>query len=249
MTDEARRYSEAEVDSILRRVIARDDRAEGMSRAEIADVLAQLGIGEGELDDAIAEHDDDQRVEAETAAWRVKQQAALRKTAISMGAFGALFIVLNVLTSPGSWWFVWPLGAWAFALARQALNLYQGPSEAQLASVRAREARRAERASRKAERAERKARKRARQEAIGQAREELEEAVTAGVTGLLKGIQKGLRGAAGDDAVAASAAPRRGVRIAPTAEREAAPVEALDVEDDLEVLRRRVAEKGASRPK
>ena len=56
MGDSGRRFSEAEVDAILRRAVARQEHGQSLSRDELADVLRQLNLDESVLDEAIEEH-------------------------------------------------------------------------------------------------------------------------------------------------------------------------------------------------
>ncbi|MDB4930169.1 MAG: hypothetical protein JWM10_2653 [Myxococcaceae bacterium] len=248
MSEPGRRFTEAEVDAILRRAVARQEPGQSLSRDELADVLKQLNLDESVLDEAIAEQDAERAVRDETAAWKEKRGRALRAHAATFASVMTLLVAINLLTTPHLLWFVWPLLGWGFGLFSDWRRYQRGPGPRELASRRRAEAERAERAGRRAEKATRKARKREADEAIARASEELKDAVKVGVAGIMENVGKALRDAAEPG--------EPGRRAAPRAEREARsgvrvdvrpPVSDEDVADDLAALRERVARKGDRR--
>ena len=248
MADPGRRFSEAEVEAILRRAVARQEGGPSLSRDELADVLRQLNLDEATLDEAIAEQDAERAVSDETAAWRERRRRAVAGHAATFASVMTLLVAINLLVTPHVLWFVWPLLGWGFGLFSDWRRYRRGPDPRELASRRRQEAERAERAARRAERETRTARKREADEAVARASEELRDAVKVGVAGLLEGVGKALRDAAAPDEGAAAPRarrePRSGVRVD-----VAAPgrVDDLDVEEDLAALRERVARKGERR--
>lgn len=245
MTDQGRRFSEAEVDAILRRAVARQEPGQSLSRDELADVLRQLNLDESVLDEAIEEQDAERAVADETAAWKERRRRAVAGHAATFASVMTLLVAINLLVTPHLLWFVWPLIGWGFGLLSDWRRYQRGPDPRELASRQRQEAERAERAGRKAEKATRKARKREADEAMSRASEELKDAVKVGVAGLLENVGKALREAAGPDERAAQRPrrePRSGVRVD-----AAPPVRDEDVEEDLAALRERVARKGDRR--
>ena len=254
MSDAERRFSEAEVDAILRRAVARQESGQSLSKAELADVLKQLNLDESVLDEAIAEQDSEREVAVETAAWKERRRRAVVGHAVTFASVMTLLLAVNLLVTPHLLWVVWPLIGWGFGLFSDWRRYQLGPDPRQLASRRRQEAERAERAQRKAERAQRKARKRDADAAMERASEELRDAVKASVAGVLETVGKALRDATapepGDER-----APRRayregregrsGVRVDVAPPSPAVTDE--DVEDDLAALRERVARKGDRR--
>lgn len=250
MGDGQRRFSEAEVEAILRRATARQEGA-SLSRDELADVLKQMNLDESSLDEAIAEVDAERAIEAETAAWKERRRRGFLGHAISFASVMSLLVAVNLLLTPHVLWFVWPLLGWGFGLLSDYLNYRRGPDPERLAARRKQQADRAERAQRKADKADRKARKREADEAMARASEELKDAVKVSVAGVMETVGKALRDAAapGEAGPGRSAepprAPRSGVRV------DASPppreVTDEDVADDLAALRERVSRKGDRR--
>ena len=241
MSDAGRRFSEAEVDAILKRVVARQEPGQALSREELADVLKQLNLDEALLDEAIEEQDAERAVADETAAWKERRRRALVGHAATFASVMLLLLAINLLVTPHLLWFVWPLLGWGFGLLSDWRRYQRGPEPRELASVRRRVAERALRSERRAEKAARKARKREADEAMARASEELKDAVKVGVAGLMENVGKALRGAAEPEerpAPRASREPRSGVRVD-----VAPPVRDEDVEEDLAALRERVASK------
>ena len=46
---------------------------------------------------------------------------------LTMSAF---FFILNAITSPGHWWFYWPMLGWGLGVALQGVNVYHSYREA-----------------------------------------------------------------------------------------------------------------------
>lgn len=244
MGDDQRRFSEAEVEAILRRATARQDGG-ALSRDELADVLRQMNVDESALDEAIAEVDAEREVTGEVAAWKERRRRGFIGHAVSFASVMSLLVAVNLLVTPHVLWFVWPLLGWGFGLLSDYLAYRRGPDPEKLASRRRQQAERAERAQRKADKAQRKAKKREADEAIARASEELKDAVKVSVAGMMESVGKVLREAGEAPprrAPTEAVGPRSGVRIdAAPAPRE---VTDEDVEGDLEALREKVARKG-----
>jgi hypothetical protein len=245
MSDPGRRFSEAEVDAILKRAVARQEHGQSLSRAELADVLKQLNLDESVLDEAIEEQDAERAVAEETAAWKERRRRGVLGHAATFASVMTLLVAINLLATPHLLWFVWPLIGWGFGLFSDWRRYQQGPDPRELASFQRQEAERAKKAERKAEQEARKARKRDADEAVARASEELKDAVKVGVAGLLENVGRALRSAAEPEERAPPRArrePRSGVRVD-----VAPPVSDEDVEEDLAALRERVARKGERR--
>ncbi|MBK6534798.1 MAG: 2TM domain-containing protein [Deltaproteobacteria bacterium] len=216
MGDSGRRFSEAEVDAILKRAVARQEHGQSLSRDELADVLRQLNLDESVLDEAIEEQDAERAVADETAAWMERRRRAVLGHAATFASVMTLLVAINLLVTPHFLWFFWPLFGWGLGLLADWRRYQRGPEPGELASFQRQQAERAARAERKAEKATRKARKREADEAMARASEDLKDAVKVGVAGLLDSVGKALREAADGDERAAPRArrePRSGVRV------------------------------------
>lgn len=232
MADPTRRFDDTEADAILRRVIDRQRPRGALDRNDLVETARQLGIASDEVDDAIAEHDEQSAIDAEVAAWRAQHLGALRTQAIAFGVTSAgLLALAAALSGVAAWVLVWPLLGWAVGLVSVWARVRQGPDPATLESVRVHEQRKAERAARRRELAERAARQKARTESLQRIFEGVDDAVTRGLTKLADNL--GLR-----DERPREAAPRRtGVRIAAPDATEPSRDDEVEIEAELERLR------------
>lgn len=241
MADPTRRFDDAEADAILKRVIDRAQARGALDRGDLVEAARQLGIDADDVDDAIAEHDEQQAIEREVAAWRARHTGVLRgqAAALALAAAGVLLVGLTTSGVAASL-LAAPLLGWALGLAAVWSRVRQGPAPETLASVREHELRKAERAARRREAAERAARKVERAESLRRIVDDVDEALTRGLTRLADNL--GLH-----ESRRAPAAPRRtGVRIAtsepaaPAAARDTADTardEEAEIEAELERLR------------
>ena len=55
---------------------------------------------------------------------RVRQKADLLRHLVSFVVVGAVLAGLDLLTSPGTLWFFWPMGAWAIGLVLHFADVY-----------------------------------------------------------------------------------------------------------------------------
>ncbi|RME97855.1 MAG: hypothetical protein D6772_09870, partial [Bacteroidetes bacterium] len=58
---------------------------------------------------------------------RVKAKKDFYKHLATYCVLGGFFFVLNVLTSPGRWWFYWPMLGWGIGVATHYLNTFGFP--------------------------------------------------------------------------------------------------------------------------
>lgn len=237
MADEARRFSEAEVDAILRRAIARHEQSEGLSRGELVEALGQLGVGEAELDAAIEAHDVDAEVERLLGVWRARQYERIRRLAVGLAAITVTLGLVNLLTGPAVLWFLWPALGWAVGLGLAAWRTRTGPGDAVVAAWRRAAEAQAAKAKAEAEARAEEARRREKGDRLRKAGTELGDAVRATVTEVLESLGSALRGDGAQAAKGGDEASdgRTGVRVAEEPE--------VDVEDDLAELRARVEHK------
>lgn len=129
MTDE-RRFSDEEVEVILRRALERQRGGSGLSRAELLEAARGVGLAEADIDAAIRDTDRGDDVETLTLRWRAHRRRALTNHAIAFVVVNALLFVIDRATPPDDPWFHFPLIAWGVGLALDALSAYRGPPPA-----------------------------------------------------------------------------------------------------------------------
>lgn len=55
---------------------------------------------------------------------QVKKEAAFYRMAMTFGAISIFLFVINMVTSSGYWWFLWPTGSFALLLALRAIPIF-----------------------------------------------------------------------------------------------------------------------------
>lgn len=63
----------------------------------------------------------------ERARKRVKEKKDFYSHFTTYLIMGAFFFTLNMLTSPGSWWFYWPMLGWGIGLASHYFKVFGWP--------------------------------------------------------------------------------------------------------------------------
>ncbi|MEZ4389924.1 MAG: 2TM domain-containing protein [Polyangiales bacterium] len=125
-----RRFSEEEVEAILRRALERQRGAGGLTRAELLEAARGVGLAEADIDAAIREADRGDDLEGLTLRWRAHRRRAVTNHAIAFVVVNALLFVIDRATPPDDPWFHFPLIAWGIALALDALSALRGPPPA-----------------------------------------------------------------------------------------------------------------------
>lgn len=126
-------YSDDEVSEILRRAIERQQQSNtGLRRDELVAAAAEIGIDATYVDHAIDEIEAEKRERREGAriASANDDEAAIRRrlrhrfyrhAATWLIVSTALFL-MNALSSPGTWWFYWPLIGWGIGVGIDGVN-------------------------------------------------------------------------------------------------------------------------------
>ncbi len=250
MAETERRFHEAEVEAILRRVFSRSGRDEGLSESELVDTARQMGVAPEVLLAAIDEHDVEVAVDAVRAQWMAERERARAQTLQVSSGVLLLLLGLNLALSPAVMWSAWMavlvLGVWT----AQGYLLRQGPDPAMLDEVRAWEQGRVEAARRQRVHAAAAAQRRDVDEALGAAGSALKQTLKLRMTAWLQSMNDQLRPAAHrprggmsevGPAPTAEVAPTGRVRIHAVDPETAPRTQAAEVEAELEALRRKVA--------
>lgn len=114
MASEVQRYRPEQVREIIRRAQRRPEAqdSEGLTRTELLETAREVGLDEGQVAAALAEFDEDQRLEA---AQRELRQLAYRRVSGHLLWFlicNGLLAALN-LSLGGPLWFLAPLCLWS----------------------------------------------------------------------------------------------------------------------------------------
>jgi hypothetical protein len=251
MDQPPRRFDESEVEDILRRALARPDRAEGLSESELADIARQMGIAPETLAEAVDAHDVEAAVEAVRRAWVAERELLRARSLQSFSALALVSLAVNLVLSPMWLWSLWVVAAGLGVWVAQGYVLRRGPDPRLLQGVRAAAEAQAEAARRARAEAEESARAREVDAALGAAGQALSETLKVRVTGWLQGLNARLqpeetaaplRGMSEAGAGAEAELGARGrVRIAAEPAAETAGATEAEVEAELAALRQRVA--------
>jgi hypothetical protein len=237
---EGRRYSDEEVRAILERAIRRDS-AGGVSHDELVSAAAEIGVSRAALEEAANE------IERGRGDREARERILARRRSgffahlwAFLGVNGFL-LLLNLLTTPATLWFLFPALGWGLGLffhARAAFSREVTPR------ALAREAERRERQDRRARKraeAERRAEeKRVRKERLERGAAELGAAVEEGVGVLMSKVAEEIRKKSNE-----SSRPESRIRVEPPARAGAsAPDPVAEAEAEAEAI----AEADADRP-
>jgi hypothetical protein len=118
MADE-RRYNEQEVRAILERAL-RQDKADGSSHSDLLDAAREVGISTSAVEQAALEVE--QGRELELARQRVisRRRSGFTSHLVAFIAVNVFLLAINLITSPGHLWSVFPLLGWGLGMVFSA---------------------------------------------------------------------------------------------------------------------------------
>ncbi len=119
-----RRYSEGDVSEIVRRALLRDSGTDTISHEELLDIASQSGISKDRLEAAIEEQESRGELEAAKALFLGRRRESFHSHLRSYLIVIGLLLVINLLTSRGYIWAVWPAVGWGFGLAFDASDSF-----------------------------------------------------------------------------------------------------------------------------
>ena len=187
---EPRRWSEEEVEEILRRALERQQKAatarEGTSHEDLVAAAREVGIDAADVEAAASDLAREKAPRPQQAAPLVRRSPLRRflRSAAGYAVVNAFLFALNQATGHAAWWH-WVAIGWGIGLGFQALRLFF-PTEDDARKE-------AHRAARDAERQERRARRHAQRAAAKEVEREFEEAVEAGVAALMGAVTRRIR--------------------------------------------------------
>ena len=118
MTD---RYSDDEVEEILRRALARRD--EGLEHADLVAAAGEAGIDREAVERAAAAVRAERGVLAARASKKARQKRKFQRQLGTFVVVNAFLATLDYVT-PGGPWFYWPLLGWGLALTLKGLGVW-----------------------------------------------------------------------------------------------------------------------------
>lgn len=119
-----RRYSEEEVSAIVRRALEGKSSHGGITHEDLVNIAQQSGITRDQLEQAIEEQETVGEMEAAKSEWlrRHRQEFFGHLRAYLIVIF--MLMVINLMTSRGYFWFVWPALGWGIGIAFHASDTF-----------------------------------------------------------------------------------------------------------------------------
>jgi hypothetical protein len=122
---EQERYSEEAAREILKRAVELQGRETDFSRDQLISMADELGISRDSLVVAeqnwLREHEQD----AELQAFEAQRRQGFRSHLAIYALVNGFLFLLNLVTSPGQFWFIFPLLGWGLGLAIHAWAVQQ----------------------------------------------------------------------------------------------------------------------------
>ena len=144
-----RKYSQDQINAILKRALERGALEGGVSHGELVATAKEIGIAPADLEHAIAEESRERELAEDRDLWIEHRRSRLKQGAITWAFVNAICLSINLLVG-GPLWFFWVLVPWGLVLAMLAMRWRTGPSTAQLEAQRSRRQRKLLRAQRRA---------------------------------------------------------------------------------------------------
>lgn len=139
------RYSQQQVDAILKRALEREDKKRGggsdaLSHQDLLETAKEVGIEPSQVEAAIAEYKREGDAVELRAEWQKRRSERLAKMARAWVFTSVLCAVINVATTGlalTNLWFFWVMIPWGAVLAMRWFALRSGPSGDELAKLKA----------------------------------------------------------------------------------------------------------------
>ena len=117
------RFTQDEVNDILRRALERQTPDGTITRQELIDTARELGIDQDALSSAISEQRELGALGAAREAWKVKRKQKFFEHLRAYLIVNLILLVFNMVTSE-SVWFFWPLFGWGIGVAFDASDAF-----------------------------------------------------------------------------------------------------------------------------
>lgn len=118
-----RKYSQEEVNAILRRALERQGSSSAITHDELIETAKELGIDPAALESAISEQRTVGEYEAARAEYLVQRRQKFYEHLRSYLIVNFVLFVVDLVTSGGVWFF-WPLFGWGIGVAFDASDTF-----------------------------------------------------------------------------------------------------------------------------
>ena len=119
-----RRYSDEEVSAIMRRALVKGRGGDTISHDELVDIAHNSGVSQEALEAALEEQETRGEFEAAKEAWIKRQRSEFYGHLTSYCIINGFLFMVNLLTSRGYLWVVWPMLGWGIGMAFHFVSAY-----------------------------------------------------------------------------------------------------------------------------
>ena len=122
-------YTSDDVQQILQRALTRKQDGQ-FSREQLMEMASELGITSDVLQEAEAEWKLKRNEEHERKSFNAFQRRAFKAHLIPYLAVNTFLVLINLVTSPGYFWAIFPMLGWGLGLFFHGWSAYQTEGEA-----------------------------------------------------------------------------------------------------------------------
>jgi hypothetical protein len=117
-------YSEEDVEQILRLAVSRGSAAGRVSRDQLMQSATELGVSPEALASAERAWHEQKLVNAERNEFEGELRRNFWSHVTTYIVINAFLFCINLATSPGEWWFIFPLLGWGIGMVFHAVNTF-----------------------------------------------------------------------------------------------------------------------------
>ncbi len=121
-------YDRDQVEAILRVALQRADAVEGLTRDELAEVAAEVGIPVTDLDDAIEMIEREREVQERAEQIVAGRKGSFYRSLSNFAIVGTFLGAVDYMSGPG-WWVQYVAAVWAMGLAFQGRSAFLAKPE------------------------------------------------------------------------------------------------------------------------
>ena len=122
-------YYPEQVDQILRYALAKRTNGQNLTKQQVYEIASDMGISEADFLTSVQEWQSTQAVRTEQAEFDKYKKKSFQSSVLKYAIFNSFFLALNLFTSGGIGWAIYPILFWGLAVVLDAWVTYQTESE------------------------------------------------------------------------------------------------------------------------
>ncbi len=120
--ESSRRYTQDQVNAILRRALEKQNGAGTLTHQELIDTAQELGLDPEQVELAITEQEVVGELDAAREEWKRRRRQKFKEHLRSYAIVNGILMILSLAN--GDFWFLWPLLGWGIGLAFDAADTF-----------------------------------------------------------------------------------------------------------------------------